>query len=230
MKFIVNNLQTICLETSEGYKLYEGLVLPSEICEPLIETYQNIGEVNDVFVRLFEDIDKTKLFSVHICNSTITDDGLEHLLRHNLYELSLTNCQYLTQRTYTNIFKYSGNLRSLFIGPSVRITPNALTGNPHTFDDLPKSINSKAPNLKHLVLRAILESSSHPHGIEKPFLGNMLDDLLQLRVLDLSHCLAIGSLKNLCQLTNLHTLILFNVHDLQNHGAIPYICSLKTLV
>lgn len=232
LKFVARNLNTICSETPEGYTLHDGLALPSEICEPFIEAYQNIGELFDGFAHLFQDVTKTNLISVHIHNSSITDNGLEYFLRHNLYELTLTNCQNLTHRTYTNIFKYSANLRSLNIGPNVQITPhnNELTNCSQTLDDIPKNIIKKAPNLKHLVLRAIIESSVMPYSKDHTFLGDMLDKLSQLRVLDLSYCLNLGSLQNLCKLTNLHTLILFDVHNLQENGAIPHICSLQSLV
>lgn len=229
LKYVARNLETICSEIPEGYTLHEGLALPSEICEPFIETYQNNGEeILDCFTYLFEDVTKTNLRSVHIRNSSITDDGLEYLLRHDLYELTLTNCQNLTHKTYINIFKHAVNLRSLTIGPNVRITPyNKLSNCSLTLDDIPIRINKKAPNLKHLVLRAIAES---PYSSDNIFIGVMLDKLLQLRVLDLSYCLGVGNLRYLCKLTNLHTLILFDVPHLQDTDAINNICSLQTLV
>lgn len=231
LKFVARNLETICSESPEGYTLYEGLALPSEICEPFIETYQNNGEFFDGFAHLFEDVTKTNLISVHIRNSSITDDGLEYVLRHNLYELTLTNCLSLTHRTYANIFKYAANLRSLTIGPNVQITPDTeLVNCVQTLNEIPNSIIKRAPNLKHLVLRAIVDVSATPQSKDRTFVGDMIDECLPLRVLDLSYCLNTGSLQNLCKLTNLHTLILFDVHNLQDTGAIPHICSLQSLV
>lgn len=229
LKYVSRNLDTLCSEKPEGYTLHEGLALPSEICEPFIEAYQNYGgAIFDCFAHLFEDVTKTNLRSVHIRNSSITDDGLEYLLRHDLYELTLTNCQNLTHKTYINIFKHAVNLRSLTIGPNVQITPyNKLTNCSLSLDDIPIRINKKAPNLKHLVLRAISES---PYSSDNIFLGVMLDKLLQLRVLDLSYCLGVGSLRYLCKLTNIHTLVLFDVPHLQDNDAIINICSLHTLV
>lgn len=229
LRYVARNLDTLCTETADGYALHDGLALPSEICEPFIETYQNNGgEIFDCFAHLFEDVTKTNLRSVHIRNSSITDDGLEHLLRHDLYEITLTNCQNLTHKTYINIFKHAVNLRSLTIGPNVQITPyNKLSTCSLTLDDIPIRINKKAPNLKHLVLRAIAES---PYSSDNIFLGVMLDKLLQLRVLDLSYCLGVGSLRYLCKLTSLHTLILFDVPHLQDNDAILNICSLHSLV
>ncbi|XP_026808471.1 protein zer-1 homolog [Rhopalosiphum maidis] len=229
LKYVARNLDTLCTEMPNGYTLHDGLALPSEICEPFIETYQsNGGEIFDHFAHLFKDVTKTNLRSVHISNSSITDDGLEYLLCHDLYELTLTNCQNLTHKTYMNIFKHASNLRSLTIGPNVQITPyNKLSNSSLSLDDLPSRIYKKAPNLRHFVLRAIAES---PFSTDNIFLGVMLDKLVQLRVLDLSYCLGVGSLRYLCKLTNLHTLILFDVPHLQNNDAILNICSLQTLV
>lgn len=229
LKYVARNLDTLCTETPEGYTLHDGVALPSEICEPFIETYQNNGgEIFDCFAHLFEDVTKTNLRSIHIRNSSISDDGLECLLRHNLYDIILTNCQNLTHRTYRNIFKYAKNLRSLTIGPNVQITPyNKLNDSSLDLDDIPVKINKKAPNLKHLVLRAVAET---PYSNDNIFLGIMLDKLLQLRVLDLSYCLGIGSLQYLCKLTTLHTLILFDVPHLQENEGILHICTLKSLV
>lgn len=230
LKFVARNLDTVCSDSSAGYRLHEGLALPSEICEPFIETYQNNGgEIFDCFAHLFEDVTKTNLRSVHIRNSSITDNGLEYLLRHDLYELTLKNCQNLTHKTYINIFKHAVNLRSLSIGPNVQITPYSKLSNcTLTLDDIPLKINRRAPNLKHLVLRAIAES---PFSSDNIFLGIMLDKLVQLRVLDLSYCLGVGSLQYLCKLTNLHTLILFDVPQLQDSSAaILNICTLTSLV
>jgi len=229
LKYVARNLDTLCTETPDGYTLHDGLALPSEICEPFIEVYQsNGGEIFDHFAHLFVDVTKTNLRSVHISNSSITDDGLEYLLCHDLYELTLTNCQNLTHKTYINIFKHAVNLRSLTIGPNVQITPyNKLSNSSLSLDDLPSRIYKKAPNLRHFVLRAIAES---PFTSDNIFLGVMLDKLIQLRFLDLSYCLGVGSLRYLCKLTSLHTLILFDVPHLQNNDAIINICSLKSLV
>lgn len=230
LKYVARNLDTICSEKPEGYTLHEGLALPSEICEPFIETYQNNGgEIFDCFTHLFEDVTKTNLRSINIRNSSISDDGLEKLLRHNLYEITLTNCLNLTQITYINIFKYAVNLRSLTIGPNIQIIPFSKSTNDAVSldDDMRAKFSRKAPNLKHLVLRAIADS---PYTSDNIFLCDILDKLLLLRVLDLSYCLSVGDLSYLFKLTNLHTLILFDVPHLQDSNALLNICLAKSLV
>lgn len=229
LRYVARNLDTLCTETPDGYTLHDGLALPSAICEAFIKVYQsNGGEIFDHFAHLFSDLNRTNLTSVHISNSSITDEGLEYLLCHDLYELTLTNCQNLTHKTYINIFKHAVNLRSLTIGPNVQITPyNKLSNSSLSLDDLPSRIYKKAPNLKRFILRAIAES---PFNSDNIFLGVMLDNLVQLRFLDLSYCLGVGNLSYLSKLTNLHTLILFDVPNLQNDEAIDSICSLQSLV
>lgn len=231
LKYVASNLDTLCVETSTGYTLHDGLVLPKEIGEPFIETYQNNGgEIFDCFAHLFEDVTKTNLRSVRVRNSGITDDGLEYLLRHDLHELELTNCQNLTHKTYLNIIERSANLRSLTIGPNVKIGPLHcnMTAPPDLADD-PMAIDSKVSNLRQLVLRAVPES--HPSYTRKTmFLADLVNKFPQLRMLDLSYSIGITSLRYLNQLTNLHTLIMFDVPHLHVHSAIINICSLTTLV
>jgi len=230
LKYVARNLDTLCTETPNGYTLHDGLALPSEICEPFIEIYQsNGGEIFDHFAHLFVDVTKTNLRSVNICNSSITDDGLEYLLCHNLYELTLINCQNITHKTFENILKHAVNLRSLTIGPNVQITPynNKMLDSRLTLAAFSSKMNKKAPNLRHLVLRAVAESSFSNDNV---VLEAMLDKHPQLRFLDLSYCLGVGSLRFLCKFTTLHTLILFDVPHLQNHDAIINVCSLKSLV
>lgn len=229
LKYVAQNLDILCAETSNGYILRDGLALPREICEAFIEIYQkNGGQIFDDLAHIFVDVTKTNLRSVHICNSTISDGGLEFLLCHDLYELTLTNCQNLSHKTYINILKHSDNLRSLTIGPNVQITPYTKPPNSSlSLNDLPSRIYKKAPNLRHFVLRAIAES---PFASDNLFLGFMIDKLTQLRFLDLSYCLGVGNLHFLRKLNSLHTLILFDVPHLQKNDAIINICSLKSLV
>lgn len=234
LKYVARNLDTLCVETPDGYTLHDGLALPKEIGEPLIETYQNNGgEIFDCFAHLFEDVTKTNLRSVHVRNSGITDDGLDFLLRHELQDLELINCQNLTHRTYLNIFQRSANLRSLTIGPNVKLAPMHLKsteqGSPVLTDDDAMAVDAKAPNLRQLVLRAVAES---PPSYDKnnTFLADIIEKLPHLRMLDLSYCISVGSLRYLNQLTSLHTLIMFDVPHLQDHGAIINICALSTLV
>lgn len=234
LKYVANNLDTICTATDNGFMLYDGLALPSEICDPLIEVFQDtVGEVFDRFAYLFKDVTKTNLRSVNLHGSTITDAGLKYLLRHNLHELALKNCEYLTIKSYSNIFKHAVNLRSLTIGPNVNMTPYSnpplRVWGPLSLGDTPLRINKKAPNLKHLMLRAITESLDNNNSDNK-VLGVMVDKVMELRTLDLSYCLRVGNLSYLCKLTNLHTLILFDVPNLQNPDAIINICSLQSLV
>ena len=59
-------------------------------------------------------------------DSSLTDSGMKHLVRHNLRELDINNCGGLTVQTLHNINKNSVNLHSFCIGNSVQILPDYL--------------------------------------------------------------------------------------------------------
>jgi hypothetical protein len=225
-KYIVHHLETICFKTPEGYTLHENLILPGQICDGLIENYQNNGfEFTNSFAHLFKDTTRTKLRSVHICDSkTVTVDGLEHLLRHELYEFKLTNCPSVKPYEYKIIFdrnkSITTNLRSLIIRSPTELADVYYT----SLTQLCGNINNmNTPNLKHLVLHSIIGRNS-----EKAIINALFDKLLQLKILDLSYWY--GEFNFLNKLTRLHTLILYNVLDLDENDTILNICSLKSLV
>ncbi|VVC37615.1 Armadillo-type fold,Leucine-rich repeat domain, L domain-like,Armadillo-like helical [Cinara cedri] len=229
LKYIACNLDVICKNTLTGYKLNPGYKLPSVLCDPFLKIYQNNGgQISDCFLHLFKDITTTKLTSVHIDSSNITDDGFTYLLRHNLENISIINCQNLSQVTYLNIFKQCVNLRSLTIRFNIQSTTfNELFNCSLTFDGS-KIIHRPNPNLKHLVLSLIPDSPFIKNNI---FLKSVFDNYLELRILDLSYCLDVGSLQDISKLQYLHTLILFDVPRLQNYyEAILNICTLTSLV
>lgn len=220
---IVNNLETVCTDTPAGYVLRDGLNLPRKMCDAMVEAYQLCGgKVDDRFVHIFKDVNRTQLGSVHVRDSKLTDAGLRILLRHKLYRLELANCDNLTYKSYTIIFKHAVNLEWLKVGPVVQLTPDCKmwARNPN-LDDIPVGPNGNTPNIKSLALHETVETN---------LLGSMLRNLVQLENLDLSHCSGIGSLSCLSKLTSLHTLVLNNVPDLNRNNAIIIVCSLRTLV
>ncbi|VVC24130.1 Armadillo-type fold,Leucine-rich repeat domain, L domain-like,Armadillo-like helical [Cinara cedri] len=219
LKCVAHNLHFICRATSSGYQLNEGIKLPSYISNPFFEIYQNGEQISDYFVSLFKDVTRTNLTSVNINNSKITDDGLLCLLHDNLYDLTLTNCHGLSSKTYINISKHAVKLQLLNIDHSVPINPFEMLKN----GLIPR--NNFCPptsNLKHFVLRSI-----------EKFLSCILKNLLNLRVLDLSYCLDLGSFKlnHINQLPYLHTLILFNVDRLPHFIETAHdICTQESLI
>jgi len=117
--------------------------------------------------------------------------------------------------------RHASNLQSLTIGPHVQVKPFDKTarGSP-TFDDAPVRINQTAPKLKRFVLR-----DNDSAGVDE-----MLNNIMNVYILDMSYCCDVGNLQYLVRLNHLHTLLLFNVPNLNKNNAISKICALRSLV
>lgn len=230
-KYVVSHLDTICTvdpQTKEK-RLKEGLTLPSEICEKLLEVYQQSGHsLEDKFVKIFENTETTRLKRVRLRNANITDYGLCILLNHKLTELDLTNCVFITKRSLWHINEYGDSLLSLAIGPSVNILPDTL--HPDSPETVGESLSSpyfkrgyiiRTPNLRRLAVRNL---NTH---VEVLFFRLLVQSLHNLTHLDLSGCYDLDDLSYLCKLKNLSSLVLHNVRRLQE--TMESICILKKL-
>ncbi|XP_046386506.1 protein zer-1 homolog [Ischnura elegans] len=230
-KYVVSHLDTICFEDpeSKGRRLKDGLTLPSEICEKLLEVYQQTGHsLEDKFVKIFENKQATRLRRVRLRNAKITDYGLCILLHHRLIELDLCNCIFITKRSLAFINEFGDSLLSLVIGPSVNILHDTL--HPDSPEEVGESSSSpffkrgyiiKAPNLRRLAVRNLNTQ------VEVWFFRLLVQSLHNLTHLDLSGCYDLDDLSYLCELNNLTSLILHNVRRLQE--TIGSICLLKKL-
>lgn len=78
-KYICNNLDVISYEDESLDRsriLRDGIVLPNDICDRLLEAYQQFyRHLDDRFVTLFRDKHRTSLKVVHLRNSTLTNSG-----------------------------------------------------------------------------------------------------------------------------------------------------------
>uniref|UniRef100_A0A0K8TN85 Protein zer-1 homolog n=1 Tax=Tabanus bromius TaxID=304241 RepID=A0A0K8TN85_TABBR len=215
--YILNNINVVCDDngSSEHLELREGIVIPSEICDKLLEHQQKIVNRkvdDDEFVNIFRDVQRTRLKYVHLRNSNITNAGLKILLQHKLKSLSLWYCDKLTIHSRHALEKYGTCLRSLELGFDVDMLkhsePNERT---------PIDFQLLLPNLRRLVLTSV---------VLQPTLK--FSHLQELNYLDLTSCIfADFNLEALINLPNLRTLILFNVWPLAHH--FPTICKLKQL-
>ncbi|PSN54467.1 Protein zer-1 [Blattella germanica] len=231
LKYIVDHLETICTVDpfTKDYKLKEGLALPSEICEKILQVYQQGGHIlDDRFVNIFENPQTTRLQRVHIRNSSITDDGLCSLLKQKLIELDIANCSNLTEGSLVHINESCDNLLSLMIGSSVHLLPDTLyPENTHVQEGENISVYYnrgyilRTPNLRRLAVRNFIVDG------EKMYFPLLLRPLHKLTYLDLSGCFDLGDLSYLCELKSLITLILYNVQRLQD--AIGSLCKLGNL-
>ncbi|XP_050432284.1 protein zer-1 homolog isoform X4 [Adelges cooleyi] len=186
-------------------------------------------DINDSFANIFKNDTKTKFKSLSLRNSSISINGLELFLRHNLYELTLIDCDSLSYEMFNILFDYAHNLEMLNIDAGI-ITTKHSENSSKRLCRIVQNINLKAPNLKHLVLRKLVISPYF--SLDNTKLNHEFRVLMmKLEILDFSYSLGIDCFYyNMCNPTNLHTLILFNAQNLEKNDTILHICTLKTLV
>lgn len=215
LECIFRNLDIVFARDKDGYFLVADVVLPRELCESLLHSYQRSGRtVDDRFANIFANKRQTCLQKATIWNSSITDDGLRKILQYNLRELDLAYCNSLTSDSFDVINQHGANLKLLSLGNEVNVM-NCISEKKYDQHFL------NTPNLTHLVLNHVL-----PTSVPR-FYENMLLSLPKLTYLDLSCCEALGNMSYLTYCPNLVSLTLFNCAPLQQ--AIPNICQLTKL-
>ncbi|RXG69704.1 Protein zer-1-like protein [Armadillidium vulgare] len=224
-KTVASNPETICERFVDNgcWGLKQGVALPQEICEKLINIWQELGphRLSDEFLAIFEDLSNTRLRRVNLKNSSVTDEGLRIILTHKLLELDISNCRKLTKVSFDNINLYGNDLISLILSKNIF---------KHLYDSKeedPGSIIQKqgyvfnTPKLRRLVVRDCRISK------DLNFYSTLLRPLKQLTYLDLSNCYFLDDLSYIKHLSHLITLILHNVENIQE--TIPAICKLSNL-
>lgn len=198
MDYIVANLNTITTldPTSRWRKLKDDIILPAELCEKFIQTYQKKNRVNDNIANLFRDRTRTRLDNVRLRNSRITDEGLRCFMVHKPYKVELVQCEYLSQASLDIINVNSDKLTSLKFGPLTYVVSQDeghLRQRGHIID---------APQLRRLTIQC-RGLTICPLLLLKP-----LDNLTHL---DLSEFTSTVSTCALHELKNLRSLVLHNV-------------------
>ncbi|KAH8297683.1 hypothetical protein KR054_005297 [Drosophila jambulina] len=211
---LCNNLDIISGLRPDGQRcLNSGIVLPNEICDGFLENYQRFNRpLDDSVICLFEDTQRTSLKIVNLRNSTLSSIGLETLMRHKLFALSMWYCDTITVRSHHLLAHYGDSLRSLELGISSHLLQYAEPN-----EKEPVDFQLTCPHLRRLVLNGVVMH----HRLQFAHLHD-------LGHLDLTSCvLANFSLEALGSLPNLHTLILFNVWPIANQ--LHAICCLRRL-
>ncbi|XP_049884638.1 protein zer-1 homolog [Pectinophora gossypiella] len=214
LEFIVNNLNTVTkLDPVRRWRKFkDDVILPAEICEKFLLAYQKNNRVSDNIANLFRDRLRTRLYSVRLRNSRITDEGLRCFLEHRPYELELVQCEYLSPASLDAINSNSQNLVSLKFGPLTYV----LSQDENLFRQRGYIID--APNLRRLTI--------HRRGLSIfPLL--LLKPLTHLTHLDLSECTSAGSIWAVNELKDLKSLILHSVHWARD--VVDWIASLQSL-
>lgn len=218
--YINKDLEAICEFTGySGYlKLREGISLPVEICEKLIAVRsQSLESIDSAFVNIFKDTRNTRLKRVNLRKSNILDHDLEVLLSHQLLELELAHSKDLSHNAARHISAYGASLLSLSFGEGVNIFPSSL------YKDITQWLRNyvvNVPNVRRFTLK------SH-RGLPVNFFILLLNPMKHLTYLDLSNCSSLGDFSYSGHLTNLRSLILFNVDNIEE--MLEAICKLSSL-
>lgn len=214
-KYLSSNLKVVYNENpfNNYFELKDGVVIPNEICDRFLKYHQDCNQdVNDLFIYIFRDVNRTPLKHVSLRNCTITDDGMAMLLKHNLVSLSMWYCDSVTKNCWPTLVKYSSRLKVLELGRYVDI----LNSRPPD-EKNPIDFELNLPHLKKLRLNAVVLQKSLKFS-----------HLTNLSYLDLTACtFSEFSVAALVNLPNLTTLILFNVWPLESE--LPVICKLSKL-
>lgn len=170
-------------------------------------------DINDLIVNIFRDKHKTPLKHVALRNCSITDEGMEILLNHDLVSLSLWYCDIVTEKSWQTLIEHGQQLEYLELGRYVNMLkyaePNEKTPIEFTLD---------LPHIRKLILTGVVLQPT-----------NNFSQLQHLSYLDLTQCIFHNefTLETIVNLPNLTTLILFNVWPLEQE--LPTICRMKTL-
>ena len=106
------------------FMLHPGLRLPAEICEKLFSTLHEEGlDLEDDFALAFGDPSISRIRSVDLSSSSVTDRGLKCLLAHKLRVLNIHNCRFLSTQSLEALNQNSESLLDLNVGNTSRFFP-----------------------------------------------------------------------------------------------------------
>lgn len=214
-RYLAKNLYVVCNvdPVTHQLELKEDVVIPNEICDRFLRYQQDCGQdINDRFIQIFRDTEKSPLRNIRLRNSTITNEGMRILLRHKLNSLSMWYCNKITTASWNILIENCRQLRSLELGRFVDMLKHSEPN-----EKTPIDFQLVLPQLRHLILNGVVLQPSI-----------QFSHLSELTYLDLTACIfAEFSLKALIDLPNLKALILFNVWPLDHE--FPTLCKLKSL-
>ena len=105
--------------------LLPDLYLPADICDKIFKMIVEEGlDIDDHIAGVFSDTTRSRLRSVNVRDCSLTDVGLTCLLRHQLRDLDIHNCEGLSSKALEIINMFSDNLVNLNVGSSTHILPD----------------------------------------------------------------------------------------------------------
>lgn len=215
-EYIINHLETICdyEPFSNNLKLRTGVTLPVEICERLLNVRLNRDtRLTPCFINIFSDRQATRLKRVKLRNTDIHDEDLKVLLRHGLIELEISDSPYLGTHSLKYIAQHANSLTSLVIGNGIKM----------------KLLDWKSENCDHLIIAPHLQRLclKNFYMVQPELYEQFFKPLDSLTHLDLSNCSDLANLYFIEHLTNLTSLVLYNVDKIER--MVPTICKLRNL-
>ncbi len=228
--FCVANLATFCSfnGNSDLYVALDGVELPSEVSEILIQLCRDKNILNESLLHAFADPSKTKLRRLDVSNCSITDRTLRWFLPHGLVELNISNCsQSLTSESLICINKYGKTLRKLFIGNSWSLFVNTEDIIKHGMDRrLSDTQFFQCPNLKAFSINGIYDLTTTAEDL----LSGILQMKTTLTYLDLSSCqVKVETMSYLEEMQQLNQLVLYDVPIRDLGGAVKVLRRLRQL-
>ncbi|XP_076643690.1 protein zer-1 homolog isoform X2 [Halictus rubicundus] len=213
-------------EKEEHYvrSLSKGLILPSEICDRLIEYVLRSNTItwHDEFFHIFRDTSRTKLKRVKIVRSNMTDRSIQILASHKLIELELIDCPLVTAYIIECINANAENLQSLTLRELSEFFIMSIQNSSLSHEYKQRGYIFNLPNLRSLAL----EFDNCNKNISYNLLLARLPNLVHL---DLSNNM-ISCFKFLSFFPNLISLVLYNVRiDSLAKDFIQNLCHLKNL-
>ena len=110
-------------------QVHEGIVLPQDICDHLLQTMVQEGlDIDDRVSKAFGDTSRSRLRHLELRNANITNAGFSILSKHNLRVLKLQNCHHLTDDILTDLNNHSCDLVDLCIDSASGVMPAYLPG------------------------------------------------------------------------------------------------------
>ncbi|KAL1396531.1 hypothetical protein pipiens_002654 [Culex pipiens pipiens] len=135
---------------------------------------QDCGQdINDRFIQIFRDTEKSPLRNIRLRNSTITNEGMRILLRHKLNSLSMWYCNKITTASWNILIENCRQLRSLELGRFVDMLKHSEPN-----EKTPIDFQLVLPQLRHLILNGVVLQPSIQFG-----------HLSELTYLDLTACI-----------------------------------------
>ena len=240
LSYCVQNTHTFSEydSTTGKYSLKDGVSLPSEICESLVDTYVGTGRIlDDNFMHIFKDHMRTHLRQINVQDSNVTEAALQWLIPHKPTELNISGCKDVGKRTVESINHYGKQIARFSIGDCVDVFKGLQIKNISTRSLSATQSNGDArilgsdyifycPELRAFSVHNLNKEKCQAHDI----IAVTVRPFQKLTYLDLSSCnIDIQAIDSVAELCHLSSLILYNVPLNDIHSAFQQIGKLKTL-